>query len=534
MKLSEQDLKALEKNLKSPAWRIKNLYGVKCRDSGRVVKFEPTVEQNVVIDEIYKHKSKRLIILKARQLGMSTVIDIVLADAAIWNEDTTCEIIDQTQIDAQKKLSTKVRVAFDSMPEALKQMFEIVTDSKSEFEVRLIGGKSSTVAASMKARGGTCQFMHISEWGPIQYEDAKRSEEIVTGALPAAEQGRIIIETTWKGGKLGHLWDLVDEALSVDEDFRTSADYKVLFFPWWTDEKYSIDGDPTLVSEEVNDYFDGLERVLERKFTIGQKIWYEKMKRKQKLFMFREYPSTLEECFAAPIEGAIFKEEISKLRTGGGVESFEWDRAHPVHTFWDLGSPQNTVVYYVQFIGSRIDFIDVDHQLKLETTSARVAHMRTKGYYYGFHYLPHDAMQTARTGLSFKRELENSGLTNLKVIPKTVGVWEGINQTLMGLPRCRFHKIFDKQKVDSDGKTKPSVLDAIEMYHRRKDQKTGEFLDTVVHDWSSHYADALRYVFEAMAHNMVSSSIEDIYDRSVRVIRGATKRAINIAGRVIR
>ena len=48
----------------------------------------------------------------------------------------------------------------------------------------------------MNARGGSNDFLWISEWGPIQLDDPRRSAEIRSGALPSARHGTIVIETT--------------------------------------------------------------------------------------------------------------------------------------------------------------------------------------------------------------------------------------------------------------------------------------------------------------------------------------------------
>ena len=37
------------------------------------------------------------------------------------------------------------------------------------------------------------------EWGYIQATDLRRSEEILTGAIPSAKNGTIVVETTWRG-----------------------------------------------------------------------------------------------------------------------------------------------------------------------------------------------------------------------------------------------------------------------------------------------------------------------------------------------
>ena len=40
--------------------------------------------------------------------------------------------------------------------------------------------------------------------------------------------------------------------------------------------------------------------------------WYQRKRDELGMFMLREYPSTLEECFQSPVEGAIYAELIDK------------------------------------------------------------------------------------------------------------------------------------------------------------------------------------------------------------------------------
>ena len=54
--------------------------------------------------------------------------------------------------------------------------------------------------------------------------------------------------------------------------------------------------------------------------------------------------------------------------------------------------------------------------------------MLTKGYLYGSHYLPHDALATMNSGKTFLTELSEVGLRNCKVVPRTHDIWIGINR----------------------------------------------------------------------------------------------------------
>jgi hypothetical protein len=126
-------------------------------------------------------------------------------------------------------------------------------------------------------------------------------------------------------------------------------------------------------------------------FSPGQMSWYQRKRAELGMFVLREFPTVMEECFQAPVEGAIYAAAIDKLRVEGAIRPL-------VHTAWDLGSPINTAVWYFQ-LGpmGEIRVIDCDLDLDIPPVE-RVAHMLAKGYLYGMHLLPHDAMQTQKAG----------------------------------------------------------------------------------------------------------------------------------------
>ena len=81
--------------------------------------------------------------------------------------------------------------------------------------------------------------------------------------------------------------------------------------------------------------------------------------------------------------------------------------------------------------------IDFDCELDLPPVE-RVARMLAKGYLYGSDFLPHDAMQTQKSGRTFLNELKDAGLANLKARPRTYDIWVGINRLREMLPRFSF------------------------------------------------------------------------------------------------
>jgi hypothetical protein len=481
-------------DLANPLWRLRNLYHIKRADDGRIIKFEPRPEQQRVYDMLFKEGVKRLIILKARRLGMSTALDVLLTDQMLWNAGTQCSLVDQTAADAERKLATIAKVALDNLPPVALQCIEKVRDSGSILEVSVAGEAASSFFAGLRARGGTNNWLHLSEWGVIQADDPRRSEEILTGAIPSAEHGRIIIETTWKGGRGGHLWEIVKGALETPEAAKTDKDWRVVFFPWWKDPTYVVEGDVSTISPAISQYLDNMEQTTGHTFSPQQRLWYDRQSRDLGLFIFREFPTTLDECFKSPVEGAIYAGELDKLRASGAISAFKTDNSTLVHTAWDLGSPVNTVVWYFQVIGgNEIRVIDCDMDLDM-TPVQRVGHMLAKGYSYGAHFLPHDAAATRTSGKADAQVYTEAGLANVRVLPRTHDIWIGINACLQMFPRFSF-----RLPACERG------LDALANYAYKRSSATGIVVQEPVHNWASHAADALRMIAEAEMAGMLKT-----------------------------
>ena len=210
----------------------------------------------------------------------------------------------------------------------------------------------------------------------------------------------------------------------------------------------------------------------------------------------RKFATFTEELhrFADWLMGAIYAELIDKLRAEGAIRPGKVDRSALVHTCWDLGSPVNTCVWFFQVAAGEIRVIDLDMDLDL-TPVERLSRMLAKGYLYGSHFLPHDAMATQKSGRTFLMELKETGLANVKAVPRTQDVWIGINKLRGILPRFSF-RVPECERG----------LEALCAYHTVRETSTGIARDEPCHDASSHACDALRVLAEAEAAHMLSSA----------------------------
>ena len=495
---------------RDPVWRLERLYSIRTRD-GAVIKFAPRPQQAQIIDLIYRQGCRRLIILKARQLGFSTLLGVICADRLCFGLGQQISLIDRTIEDARQKLRDIVMVAYDSLDPALKRELPITRSNTGELAVKFVRheeAKTNSIFAGTHSRGGANSFLWISEWGVIQASDLTRSEEILTGALPSVGDGVCVVETTWKGGRNGHLWSLVKSALETPEEQKGPLDWRVVFFPWQHDPKYK-DAVPRPVGEETARYFAGLPASA-GEFSPVQMSWYQRKRAELGMFVLREFPTVMEECFQAPVEGAIYAESIDKLRAEGAIRSWKVDRSALIHTCWDLGSPVNTCVWFFQVVAGEIRVIDLDMDLDL-TPVERVARMLAKGYLYGSHFLPHDAMATQKSGRTFLMELNEAGLANVKAVPRINDIWIGINKLRGILPRFSF-RVSECERG----------LEALCAYHTVRETSTGIARDEPCHDASSHACDALRVLAEAEAAHMLSSagSTPNIRRQPVTVLTG--------------
>lgn len=192
-----------------------------------------------------------------------------------------------------------------------------------------------------------------------------------------------------------------------------------------------------------------------------------------------------------------------------------------VHTSWDLGSPSNTTVWYWQVVGREIRVIDCDVGLidGVETVTQRVSHMMRKGYSFGKHILPHDANQTERTGRTFAQELRDAGLANVVTLKRCVDIWTGINGLKGLFPSLVFH-----------AKNCERGIEALEAYHTKEVEPGRLISSEPVHDWSSHTADALRYMAEAVKEGHIKLATPMIdrmdYENFEHGIEGKPRRAL--------
>src|ERR1041384_3858861 len=96
-------------------WRLANLYTCLSK-SGKRIPFKPNWAQTKLLDDL--HHSN--IVLKARQPGLSTLIQAYLLDMALFNSSVRAATVCHKLDDAKVMFQTKIRDTYNALPDVLK------------------------------------------------------------------------------------------------------------------------------------------------------------------------------------------------------------------------------------------------------------------------------------------------------------------------------------------------------------------------------------------------------------------------------
>jgi len=195
-----------------------------------------------------------------------------------------------------------------------------------------------------------------------------------------------------------------------------------------------------------------------------------------------EYDQEYECSFEASVKGAIYAAELGAARLAGHICPVPVDPILPVSTVWDLGVGDATAIWFVQSLRSgEVRIIDY-YEASGEGLPHYAQMLSAKGYTYGSHWAPFDIevkeLGTGRSRLEVARSL---GIA-FRIVPQ-IGIEDGIHAARMLFPRCWF----DETRCSAG-------LEALQHYKRDYNTRLHEFKATPVHDWSSHAADAWRYL----------------------------------------
>jgi phage terminase large subunit len=230
-------------------------------------------------------------------------------------------------------------------------------------------------------------------------------------------------------------------------------------------------------AQEDNDWFALMLRASETGLIIDSELQLAKRDLSED-----QYAQEFECSFDAAIVGAYYGRLMAAAEADKRITGVPYDPAARVWTAWDLGFRDATAIWFAQIVGREVHLIDYYESVGTDIAED-VKAVQAKPYNYVGHIVPHDAYATVKqTGKTTAEFMEGLGLKPLERAPDH-RVEDGISNAQLLLPRCWF-----------DAKKCERGIEAMKLYRSEFDDKLQTLKPKPVHDWTSHPADAFRYL----------------------------------------
>lgn len=212
--------------------------------------------------------------------------------------------------------------------------------------------------------------------------------------------------------------------------------------------------------------------------------------------------------FEMGVEGAYYTYYIDRMKAQGRVGDVPWENGFKVHTAWDIGVRDQTSIIFFQCIGQTVRIIDC-----YENSKHGIEHyaevLATKPYLYGTHIAPHD-IRVKEWGSGITR-FEKARQLGIKfTVADDLSIPDGIEAG-----RSLFSKLWINQPQCE------SLLNSLENYRQEYDHKKKIYKPRPLHDFSSHFADAYRYLAVSLPKTQDSLSPEALEKRYQEAMLGS-------------
>jgi hypothetical protein len=320
------EIENYEKVLGNPRTFIENFCYITTKD-GKFELFKVNEPQDkllrIIEKQLEQKKPIRIRVLKARQMGFSTLISAIGFWWAAMNENSSYAVVAHKDSSASS-IFEKNKIFYDNLPKALKPRINRFNSERISFnidgeqitgEVKGLRSKIffGTAGGGELFRGETIQFLHKSE---IAFWEDKTGilKKSLNATVPYAPFTVIIEETTANGyNEFKDDWD---------RSVRGDDEYIPLFVGWNDLKEYQMTPPPNFKPSErelhlqlQHDLTDA--QIYWRRFKInndygGNEAWFQ-----------QENPLTPEEAFISSGQGVFDSETIKKGYDGVSKHKFE-------------------------------------------------------------------------------------------------------------------------------------------------------------------------------------------------------------------
>ena len=302
-------------------WYIETFLQIRNK-AAQIVPFKLNRAQRIVMDiieaDIKTGKPLRYIVLKARQMGLSTLFEgLIFQDEA--NNENKIGLILAHEDTASQNLFAMSKLYYEMLPDEIRPMKKYSNGKVLSFENPEAdeslkkndpGLRSritiATAGAGEVGRSAMIHNLHVSELA--FFPDAKTTMLGLLQCVPDEPNTMVVMESTANGvGDYFH-----DQCLRAQ---RGESDFTLIFLPWFTDETYtrnfrsSAEREQFISEVEVTSHSENgspmytyehelmvkfnltYEQLNWRKYTIANKC------QGDELSFMQEYPATPEEAF---------------------------------------------------------------------------------------------------------------------------------------------------------------------------------------------------------------------------------------------
>lgn len=254
------------------------------------------------INDQFKSEGRvRVVILKARQMGLSTAVGGFMY---WWTSQRKAQktIVVTHHAESTKSLFDMTRRYYDNTPEILKPKTKYSSRKELNFDKLDSGYSVATAGGDSVGRGDTFTMAHLSE---LAFWPKGNAKDILNGVLQCVPNNKntgIFVEST-ANGVSGEFYNLWQGAVDGTNGFIP------IFLPWFIDVTYR---------EEVPEGFERTpeeERLAELHGLDDGQLMFRRRKIAQNgIDLFKqEYPSTAEEAFLTTGRPVFNPEQLSVM-----------------------------------------------------------------------------------------------------------------------------------------------------------------------------------------------------------------------------
>lgn len=259
---------------------------------GKRIPFKLNDTQNRIIEEftreLKEYGNVRLVILKARQQGVTTLCNALMLWAAVTRMNQKLLLVDRTATD----LTDTLFKGFLEMMGNMQAPFECqgLTKTEASITFRQSGGvvvnsiRGVSAQKQGSVRGTRYNAIHLTEvdW----YEHWEDFWAGADGALSDVGRSILLIESTSLGR--GNLFSLYKKR-------DTLKNFTFMFNPWYLTTEYCDESD-----EPLQLPLDLKAKQEKHNLTDGQMRWYvNEIAKHGDMHTMHEYPTDIEDCFFA-------------------------------------------------------------------------------------------------------------------------------------------------------------------------------------------------------------------------------------------